>query len=296
MDHPVVTVGTSGFSFADWVGPVYPARTPKTRMLEYYERALGFDAVELNYTYYSMPAARTMDQLIAKTGAGFTFAVRSHQDMTHNIWADDKRRELRDVGPAFARFCEGVRPLAESGRLGCVLVQLPSFFWPGPANADYLRRLPDRLPGLELVVEFRNKAWLRDETWQLLAERGLGYCVVDEPQLPRLLPFDPRRTSGTGYFRFHGRNQAWFTASREERYNYLYSADELRGFVEPVKAVSAGAQRTFLFFNNCHAGAAARNALLMKQMLGLIEALTPEQARVVEGTAPPAGPEQLSLG
>jgi uncharacterized protein YecE (DUF72 family) len=293
MDDPVATVGTSGFSFADWVGPVYPPRTPKTRMLEYYERALGFDAVELNYTYYSMPAARTMEQLVAKTGDGFAFTVRSHQDMTHNIWTDEKRRELRDVEPAFRRFRESLAPLAASGRLGCVLVQLPSFFWPGPANADYLRRLPDRLPGLELVVEFRNRSWLRDETFRLLEERGLGYCVVDEPQLPRLLPFDPRRTSRTAYFRFHGRNRAWFTAGREERYNYLYPADELRGFVEPVKAVGAGAQRTFLFFNNCHAGSAARNALLMKQMLGLIGDYSPEQARVVAGGPPGPGPGQL---
>lgn len=276
-------VGTSGFSFADWVGPVYPARTPKTRLLEYYERALGFDAVELNYTYYSMPVARTMEQLAAKTGPGFAFTVRSHQDMTHNIWTDGKRQELVDVGPAFARFAEGVRPLAESGRLGCVLVQLPSFFWPGPANSDYLARLPERLAGLEVVVEFRNRAWLGDETFRLLERGGLGTCVVDEPELPRLLPFDPRRTSGTGYFRFHGRNRQWFTASRSERYNYLYSAEELAGFVEPARAVADGARQTFLFFNNCHAGAAARNALLMKQMLGLVEALSPEQRRVVAG-------------
>jgi uncharacterized protein YecE (DUF72 family) len=112
---------------------------------------------------------------------------------------------------------------------------------------------------------------------------GMGCCVVDEPKLPRLMPFEPRRTSDIAYFRFHGRNQNWFNASREERYNYLYSADELDEFVPPLRSVSAGAKTTYTFFNNCHAGAAARNALMMKQMLGLIDALTPQQTRVVEG-------------
>jgi uncharacterized protein YecE (DUF72 family) len=281
-----IRVGTSGFSFDDWLGRAYPVDLPKTKMLEFYEGVLGFDAVELNYTYYSMPAPRTLAGMLARTRPGFEFVVRSHKDMTHDIWADEGRRVLKDTSSVFEQFRAGIAPLVESGRLGCVLVQLPSFFWPTPANFEYVRRVPELLGGVRLVVEFRNRAWLKPQTFELLQAAGLGYCVVDEPPLPRLLPFEPRRTSDLAYFRLHGRNMAWFTAGREERYNYLYTREELAGFVPAVQSLAAGAGGGYVFFNNCHAGAAARNALMMKQMLGLVESLTPVQQAVVSGEGP----------
>jgi len=276
-------VGTSGFSFDDWLGRAYPAGLAKTKMLEYYERVLGFDTVELNFTYYAMPTPRTLSSMVGRTNPGFCFVVRSHKDMTHDIWQDDDRRLLKDTSDVFKAFREGISPLVDTGRLGCVLVQFPVFFYPAPQNFDYLRKMPALMPGVSLVVEFRNRAWLRPDAYRLLEETGMGCCVVDEPKLPRLMPFEPRRTSDIAYFRFHGRNKNWFNASREERYNYLYSADELREFIPSLRSVSAGAKTTYTFFNNCHAGAAARNALMMKQMLGLIDALTPLQTHVVEG-------------
>jgi len=278
-----VRIGTSGFSFDDWVGRAYPAGLAKTKMLEYYAGVLGFDTVELNFTYYAMPTPRTLQSMVNRTGADFCFVVRSHKDMTHDIWADEDRRVLKDTGEVFRAFRDGISPLVDSGRLGCVLVQLPVFFYPVPQNFEYLRKMPALMPGVSIVVEFRNRAWLRPDAFRMLEESGMGCCVVDEPKLSRLMPFEPRRTSDVAYFRFHGRNQNWFNASREERYNYLYSTAELEEFIPPLKSVSAGAKTTFVFFNNCHAGAAARNALMMKQMLGLVDALTSEQTRVAEG-------------
>jgi uncharacterized protein YecE (DUF72 family) len=280
--QPGLRIGTSGFSFDDWLGRIYPAGLPKAQMLEYYEQKLGFDTVELNFTYYTMPVARTLESMLRRTGKGFTFVVRSHKDMTHEIWADEERKTLKDTADVFKEFRAGISPLVDAGRLGCLLVQLPVFFYPLPQNFDYLRRMPELLPGVGLVVEFRNRAWLRDSAFKLLEQSGMGFCVVDEPKLARLMPFEPRRTSDIAYFRFHGRNQNWFSASREERYNYLYSKEELAEFIPPLRSVSADAKTTFAFFNNCHAGAAATNALMMKQMLGLVEALTPEQAGVAE--------------
>jgi uncharacterized protein YecE (DUF72 family) len=276
-------VGTSGFSFDDWLGRAYPAGQAKAKMLEYYESVLGFDTVELNFTYYAMPTPRTLASMVNRTGSGFSFVVRSHKDMTHEIWQDEGRRVLKDTGEVFRVFREGISPLVDAGRLGCVLVQFPVFFYPAPQNFDYLRRMPGLMPDVSLVVEFRNRAWLRPDAFRLLEETDMGCCVVDEPKLPRLMPFEPRRTSDVAYFRFHGRNKNWFNASREERYNYLYSADELDEFIPSLRSVSAGAKTAYTFFNNCHAGAAARNALMMKQMLGLIDTLTPQQTRVVEG-------------
>lgn len=276
-------VGTSGFSFGDWLGRAYPSRLAKAKMLEYYETVLGFDTVELNFTYYAMPVPKTLASMVSRTGSDFRFVVRSHKDMTHDIWQDEGRRVLKETGDVYRAFRDGISPLVDSGRLGCVLVQFPVFFYPVPQNFEYLREIPALMPGVSVVVEFRNRAWLRPDAFRLLEESGMGCCVVDEPKLSRLMPFEPRRTSVIAYFRFHGRNQNWFNASREERYNYLYSTTELEEFIPPLRSVSAGAKTTYTFFNNCHAGAAARNALMMKQMLGLIDALTPVQTHVVEG-------------
>jgi uncharacterized protein YecE (DUF72 family) len=278
-----IRVGTSGFSFDDWLGRAYPAGLAKAKMLEYYETALGFDTVELNFTYYAMPLPKTLASMVSRTSPGFCFVVRSHKDMTHDIWQDEDRRVLKDTADVFRAFREGIAPLVDSGRLGCVLVQFPVFFYPVPQNFDYMRRMPALMPGVSIVVEFRNRAWLRPDAFRLLEESGMGCCVVDEPKIPRLMPFEPRRTSDIAYFRFHGRNQNWFNCSREERYNYLYSREELDEFIPPLRSVSLGARTTYTFFNNCHAGAAARNALMMKQMLGLTDGLTPVQTRVVEG-------------
>ena len=278
-----IRVGTSGFSFDDWLGRAYPVGLAKAKMLEYYESVLGFDTVELNFTYYAMPVPKTLASMVGRTSPDFCFVVRSHKDMTHDIWQDDDRRVLKDTAGVFKAFRDGIGPLVDSGRLGCVLVQFPVFFYPVSQNFDYMRRMPALMPGVSIVVEFRNRAWLRPDAFRLLEENGMGCCVVDEPKIPRLMPFEPRRTSDVAYFRFHGRNQNWFNASREERYNYLYSADELGEFLPSLRSISAGAKTTYTFFNNCHAGAAARNALMMKQMLGLIDALTPTQTRVVEG-------------
>jgi len=276
-------VGTSGFSFNDWLGRAYPAGLAKAKMLEYYESVLGFDTVELNFTYYAMPTPRTLASMVSRTSSGFCFVVRSHKDMTHDIWSDEDRRVLKDTADVFKAFRECISPLVDSGRLGCVLVQFPVFFYPVPQNFEYLRKIPTLMPGVAIVVEFRNRAWIRPDAFRLLEECDMGCCVVDEPKIPRLMPFEPRRTSDIAYFRFHGRNQNWFNASREERYNYLYSSTELEEFIPPLRSVSAGAKTTYTFFNNCHAGAAALNALMMKQMLGLVDSLTQQQTRVVEG-------------
>lgn len=276
-------IGTSGFSFADWVGPVYPPKTAQTKMLECYEQLLGFTTVELNFTYYRMPVPSTMESLLRRTADDFEFVVRTNKDMTHDIWADEKRTTLKDTTESFKEFYNGIKPLVDANRLGCVLIQLPAFFWPIPNNFRYLRRMPELLPDVPLVVEFRNRSWIRDTAFKMLDETGMGYCVVDEPKLPRLMPFDPRRTSELAYFRLHGRNENWFKASKAERYNYLYSKAELTEFVKPIQDTGKDAGKTFIFFNNCHAGAAARNALVMKEMLGLVDSLTPHQQQIVAG-------------
>ncbi|MDY7033904.1 MAG: DUF72 domain-containing protein [Thermodesulfobacteriota bacterium] len=280
--HSKIRVGTSGFQFKDWKGKVYPSKIKDRDMLLFYEKELGFDVLEVNYTYYRLPEQKTSAGMVEKTSDTFEFVVRSNIEMTHEIWEDDTRKQIKDNTEIFVRFKEGLRPMTESGKLGCVLIQFPSFFWPKKDNFNYLRMCHEMLHEIPIVIEFRNKAWVRESTFHFLEDNHIGYCVVDEPQLPRLMPFIPKSTSDIAYIRLHGRNTNWFNTSKDERYNYLYSEEELHFFLPHAESISKDKARTFVFFNNCHGGFAVRNGLMMKKMLGIIESYTSRQEKVLE--------------
>jgi uncharacterized protein YecE (DUF72 family) len=252
-----ILIGTSGFSFDDWVGVVYPAGIKKHEMLPYYEKTLGFKALEVNYTYYSMPSEKTMESFAQRTSRDFSFVVKAHKTMTH-----EKTNNVKEI---CKRFKAGMEPL--NGNMKALLFQFPYMFVPSDENIDYLRTLREEFDGYESIVEFRNGKWSHDRYLDTLRELSIGYCIVDEPKLKGLLPFSPALTSKTGYFRFHGRNTSWFKEPLEVRYDYLYSEKELQKFVSPIKDLRAGRRQLLCFFNNCHAGKAARNALMMIEML-----------------------------
>jgi uncharacterized protein YecE (DUF72 family) len=252
-----IFVGTSGFSFTDWVGEVYPAGIKKQEMLPYYEQALGFKALEVNFTYYALPSKRTIESFMARTSPDFMFAVKAFKGMTHER-GEDLSRQIR-------LFKEGVSPL--NGNMKALLFQFPYAFVPDRGNLDYLKLLREEFDGVDAIVEFRNARWLDERYMEILRGLSMGYCVVDEPRLKGLMPFYPSLTSDVGYFRFHGRNKAWFGTPVEVRYDYLYTRDELGESVAAVKKVAAKAGLTFVFFNNCHAGKAVKNAHMFVEML-----------------------------
>lgn len=252
-------IGASGFSYQDWVGPFYPAGLPKNQWLTYYARE--FRAVEVNATYYAVPAPRTLEQMAAKTPAAFLFTVKAHQDMTH------KRHDNEAV---FAAFVRALQPLVDQGRLGCVLAQFPFSFHATELNRQYLSVLRERLPGLPVVAEFRNRQWITPDTFALLRRLDLGFCCVDEPDLPGLIPPAAEATSDIAYVRFHGRNAAkWFNHKEAyERYDYTYRRDELAEWVPRIRDLDAHARLTFLFANNHWMGQAVDTARLLKDLLG----------------------------
>lgn len=253
-----ILIGTSGFSFDDWVGEVYPAGTKKHEMLPYYVNNLGFRALEVNYTYYAMPSFKTMESFARRTPADFSFVVKAYKGITHEISGD--------ISGTCRLFKAGIEPLGRS--MKALLFQFPYMFQPNDENTGYLRKLRDEFEGYESVIEFRNARWFDERYLDLLRGLSLGFCVVDEPKLKGLMPFMPSLTSSTGYFRFHGRNRAWFREPVDVRYDYLYSEKELKTFVEPVNNIArAAAGTTFVFFNNCHAGKAVKNALMMIELL-----------------------------
>lgn len=252
----MIRIGTSGFSYADWVGSVYPEDLPDREQLSYYARM--FPTVELNVTYYRVPDTRIVEGWVRKTPDHFLFGVKAYKGLTHE-------RET----PEFAPFVESLAPLVEAGKLGCVLAQFPNSFRPVPENVAYLSRLREGLGELPAVVEFRNAAWANDETYETLDGLNLGFCCVDEPRLRGLMPPVAVATDGIGYVRFHGRNAAkWYNHDEAwERYDYTYSVEELEEWAPRLRELDARTPLTLVYFNNHFKGQSVRGARDLGQLL-----------------------------
>lgn len=285
----MIYVGTSGFSFRDWVGPFYPEGTRSEEMLARYSRV--FPAVEINVTYYRLPSADTFRRMARVTPPGFRFVVKLTGSLTHpepappaaagsseGSGGDRRHGELPGPAPAeghrslaeeCAAFVDALAPLRESNRLDGVLAQFPYRFREGPGGRDHIRALRQHLPETPLFVEFRHASWDRETTYRLLSELDVGFCVVDEPRLPGLFPPVVRQTTDVAYFRFHGRNaERWWDGDSSTRYDYLYTENELREWARRIHDTAARTRQTFVFFNNCHGGSAPRNAEQMQAILG----------------------------
>jgi uncharacterized protein YecE (DUF72 family) len=258
----MIKIGTSGFSFEDWKGPVYPADMRDRDMLSFYEKELGFNTLEVNFTYYTLPSQKSFAAMSKKTSKSFEFAVKAYRGMTHEI-RDKETGKMMENQETFQKFRYSLLPLVEDGKLSCVLAQFPYGFFPNRENFQYLERFKEEMPDIPLVFEFRNQTWLKEGTFQFLERKGLGFCIVDEPKLQKLMPYLPRATSGLGYFRFHGRNPQWFNVPMSVRYHYLYSEQELKEFIPDIQNIAQKTAKTLVFFNNCYSGAAAKNAVQM---------------------------------
>jgi len=252
----MIRIGTSGFSYDDWTGPVYPEGLPKAGHLAFYARE--FSTVEINTTYYRVPDVRMVQGWANKTPDDFLFSVKAYQGLTH------EREE-----PDFAPFVAALWPLVEAGKLACVLAQFPYSFHPTADNRAYLRRLRDGFGDLPAVVEFRNAGWVGQPAFDLLRSLKLGFCCVDEPRLKGLLPPVAVATAPVAYVRFHGRNAAkWYNHEQAwERYNYTYSPAELAEWEPKLRELDAAAELTLVYFNNHYVGQAVRGARDLGQLL-----------------------------
>lgn len=256
----MIYIGTSGYSYDDWVGPFYPPGLNRRDFLAYY--AQRFRSVEVNYTYYRLPDARTLQAMSTKTPPSFRFAIKANQEMTHV-----RGKGQTDV---FAQFLQALAPLREQGKFGCVLAQFPHSFKCTRANVDYLRAFRELMPAdVPTVIEFRDRSWLREETFDFLRQHGFGFCCVDQPNFPSLLPPVAALTSPIGYVRFHGRNRAkwWQHEHAWERYNYLYAPAELQEWVGKVGDLAGKAEEVYVFFNNHYNAQAVQNALQFAELL-----------------------------
>jgi len=254
----MVCLGTSGFSYDDWVGDFYPVGMPKREWLAYYARE--FKTCEINSTYYALPAPSSLKSMVEKTGEGFVFSFKANQKMTH---------QFEDNADVFEAFCRILEPVISAGKLGCVLAQFPYSFKLNRQSRDYLELFKKRLGELPLVIEFRNAQWLRKEVFDWLRQQNIGFCCVDEPRLPNLLPPLAEATSNIGYVRFHGRNSAkwWEHEHAYERYDYSYSPQELSEWLPKIKQLDSITEKTFVFANNHWRGQAVSTIRQLKVML-----------------------------
>ena len=237
----MIYFGTSGFSYDDWVGNFYPVGMPKREWLVYYARE--FNTCEVNSTFYALPRPSTLKAMAEKTGEGFLFSIKANQQMTHH-------RE--DNASIFEAFRQVLEPIISAGKLGCILAQFPYSFGFNRRNWNYLERFKQWLGELPVVIEFRKAEWLRRDVFDWLRRHDLGFCCVDEPPLPNLLPRLAEATSRIGYIRLHGRNSTkwWQHEHAYERYDYSYTPQELNEWLPKIRKLDSIAEKTFIFANN----------------------------------------------
>jgi len=255
-------VGTSGYSYAEWADAgFYPPGTKSGNMLPFY--AQNFPITELNFTWYQMPKARTLERMHRQAPADFRFAAKLTRTLTHEIDPGQWRGQA-------AQYRDGIAPLIQARKLAAILLQFPPSFVRAPQNRRYLAALLDELDGLPLAVEFRHASWATDRVFAELERRRTTLVTVDEPDLPGLFPrLDIVTNPGLFYIRFHGRNtKGWRSGNMQKQFDYDYGDDELRRWAniriaEMIRHASSGV----IFFNNHVRAQAPRNAVRLINLL-----------------------------
>ena len=253
-----IYIGTSGYSYSDWKGVFYPEDLKQQQFLPYYTDYFSF--TELNFSYYRMPDPQMLARIADKTPEDFRFSIKAYQSITHDRGADWRKDA--------ETFREAVLPLVESQKIGAIVLQFPYSFHYTPPNRHYLSQLSRCLEGLPLAVEFRNTEWQREDAYEGMRLRNLGYVITDAPDLPGLPQPITITTSDIGYLRFHGRNKDnWWKGDSTTRYDYLYSEDELSQWISRIAELIQNTSILFIAFNNHYKGQAAKNGLQLISLL-----------------------------
>ncbi|PLX26263.1 MAG: DUF72 domain-containing protein [Ignavibacteria bacterium] len=234
-----VFLGTSGYSYEDWIGPFYRYGTKKPQMLEYYQHF--FPATELNYTYYSMPRPSTLFQIRNKA-PNMMFSVKAHQSITH---------ERRTLQQNWLDFADAMMVLSDADQLACVLFQFPYSFKCTNDNFGYLDELLEYFNTFRIVLELRHASWHHDTTYSYSRKRGITLCSVDAPRLPGLTSNVMYPGKDLAYVRLHGRNaQNWFDGDNITRYDYRYTPEEIADIVRKIVSLIEASHHVYLFANN----------------------------------------------
>jgi len=241
-----ILLGTSGWDYPEWTGKVYPKRGASDK-LRYY--AGLFPIVEVNSTFYRLPPPSVAASWVRRTPAGFRFAAKFPQTITHDLRLVRTEEEL-------ARFLAVLKPIRDAGKFAAALLQLPPSL---PFEPTTVRHFYETLPrDLPVAVEFRERSWVVPESFALLREFGLAYVTVDAPHLPVSLEV----TAPFAYVRWHGHGSPLW-------YDYTYSAAEIAEWVPRVRQLTESVATVYGFFNNHFRGDAAANCRTLTEELGL---------------------------
>lgn len=283
---------------ASWTdhAPFYPAEydkaSMKTQRISYYARY--FSLVEVDSTFYALQPTRNFQMWAERTPDDFLFDVKAYGELTWH------HRDSQGVAQAphadtFANFSAMVQPLRDHGKMGAILFQFPPWFTFSEERLEYFGAVREALPDDTIAVEFRHRSWLEgpnvNETKAALTDQRLAFCAVDEPQIgsgsvpPIVMLTDPHFSM----VRFHGRNKRmWYgkglTSSRD-RFDYLYSRDELTPWADRVQRIAAQLQgsEVHVIMNNNAGNYGIVNAFDMQGLLG---------QEVGQGQALPAGVQE----
>ena len=271
-----ILVGPAGWSYDDWNGMVYPSRRPRG----FHEAAYlaeFFDTIEVNTSFYQPLRPQLAAQWIERVAANprFLFTAKLWQKFTH---------EGGTTAADEALVLQGFDVLHQAGKLGAVLLQFPFSFHRTPENTARLGKILAAFSAYPLAVEVRHSSWSVKEFSEFLHERAVGMCNIDQPLIGRSVKPGSVATSATGYVRLHGRRyDTWFTddpaSPPEERYNYLYSNEELEPWAERVARIAEHTQSTFVVTNNHYQGKAIVNALQLLHLLTKAKVKVPEPLR-----------------
>jgi len=257
-------IGTAGWSYNDWEGIVYPQK--KVRGFH----ALIFLAqyiniIEINSTFYRPPVIQISLSWIKKVEnyPDFLFAVKLHQVFTH------KRKGFtqKDVD----NFKLGIEPLRAKERLASILIQFPWSFASSTLNNEYLIKLFKSFSDYPITVEVRHSSWNSPDFYKLLSEYNVCFCNIDQPIFRNsITPSSVSTNPEFSYVRLHGRNyKNWFKqdAGRDERYNYLYTKEELEDWIKRIKDLGNQSSKVYVITNNHYRGQALANALQIKNLI-----------------------------
>jgi uncharacterized protein YecE (DUF72 family) len=289
-----VRIGTSGWSYPSgkgkWNGVFYPATRSKRAGTDTFDElgyyAEHFDTVEVNSTFYGQPRAEVTHGWAARTPSDFEFSLKLYQKFTHPKMfreaalksAPGSEGPLLDLLAQVTQsdiddFRAGIDPLVSAGKLGALLAQFPPSFKDTPASRAYLAQLLRAFGDYPVAVELRHRSWSDGfgDTLSLLNSFNAAWAQIDEPKFrfsirQNRLP----NVKGFYYMRLHGRNVAewWHHEHRDDRYNYLYSADELKEFAEDAGAARALVKKAYLYTNNHFSAKSVVNAVMLKAQLG----------------------------
>ena len=274
MSAPI-RVGTCSWADESLSKHWYPPGVKPGERLAYY--AERFDTVEVDSTYYRLPVDEMVARWAERTPDGFVMHVKAFGVMTrHPVKAEQLPPDLRDEAPLdergrvdrpprefraeiFRRFRDALEPLRAAGKLGGILFQLPPYIVHKPTSLEYLEWAKEQLEGDELMVEFRHASWLddehRDETLRFLENLGATHVIVDAPRIEgarNVVPTVHALTSATLYVRFHGRNASTWNkrgGGAQERFDHLYTEDELREWAGPLRELSGEAEQAYAVMN-----------------------------------------------